>query len=104
MRTVALTILSMLLAAYPAVTACADEQAIGVRADVLAAVEDELARLGKQAQQETGPVQPQPSSEVAFLLLTGLTAQGTRVEQPATEEFRQLGIRPSNEVEVRIFA
>src|SRR5437773_7096026 len=103
MRTAALSILSMLVAAVPAVTAGADQKATGVRADVLATVEGELARLSKQAEKETGPVHPRPSSEVAFLLLTGLAAQGTQVEQPAAAEFRQLGITPSNKVEMRIF-
>jgi hypothetical protein len=40
---------------------------------------------------------------VAFLLLTGLAAQGTQIEQPELEELRQLGITPSNKVEVQVF-
>jgi hypothetical protein len=95
--------LSMLVAAFPAVTACADQQATGVRADVLAALQDELARLSKQAEKVPGPVHPRPSSDVAFVLLTGLAAQGTRVEQPAVEDLRELGITPSNKVEVQVF-
>jgi hypothetical protein len=104
MRTVALAMLLMLVAPHFAVTAVADERGTGVRADVLDAIEVELTRLSQQAEKETGPVHPRPSSEVALLLLTGLAAQGTQVEQPAAEEFRQLGLTHSNEVEVQIFA
>src|SRR5436190_5643350 len=104
MQTVALS-MTMLVAALPAVTAeaRADQKATGVRADVLAAVECELARLSKQAKTEAGPAQPRPSSEVAFLLLTGLAAQCTGVKQPTVEEFRQLGVTPSNKVRVQVF-
>jgi hypothetical protein len=105
MRTVALTIhLSLLVATFAAAAASANQKATGIRADVLAALEDELARLSTQTEKEPGPVHPRPSSEVAFLLLTGLAAQGTQVEQPTAEELRQLGITPSNKVEVQIFS
>src|SRR5262245_45240342 len=103
MRTVARSVLSILVATPPPGAAGADQKGGGVRADVLAAVEGELARLAKQAEREAGPVHPRPSSEVAFLLLTGLAAQGTRVE-PAAEAARQLGIVPSNKVEMQVFA
>lgn len=104
MRTIALSILSMLVAGLPAVTAgaWAGPKATGVRADVLAAVEDELARLSKQAQTEAGPAHPRPSSEVAYLLLTGLAASGTEV-QPTGEELGRLGVAASNRVRVRVF-
>jgi hypothetical protein len=74
-----------------------------VRRDVLSAVETELARLAKQAGTEAGPVHPPPSSEIAFLLLTGLAAQGSPVNQSAAEHFRELGITPSNKQRVQLF-
>jgi hypothetical protein len=105
MRTVALSILSMWVAAFAGPAgAWADQKAAGVRADVLARVEDELARLSKQADAETGPAHPRPSSEVAFLLLKGLAAQGAPGKRPAAEDFRQLGITPLNRVRIQIFA
>jgi hypothetical protein len=67
-----------------------------VRRDVLAAVETELARLAKQAETEAGPVHPRPSSEIAFLLLTGLAAQGSSAGQSAEEHLRELGVTPMN--------
>jgi hypothetical protein len=75
-----------------------------VRRDVLAAVETELARLAKQAETEAGPDYPRPSSEIAFLLLTGLAAQGSSVNQSAAEHLRELGVTPSNNSRVQLFA
>lgn len=85
MRTVAVSILSIWISAFPTVTevVAAGQKATSVRGDVLAAVEAELARLSKRAEQEAGPVHPRPSSEVAFLLLTGLAAQGSQVKEAA---------------------
>jgi hypothetical protein len=105
MRTVVLAMASMSVAALPAVTAraWAGQKPTGVRAEVLAAVEEDLARLSKQAKTETGPIHPRPSSEVAFLLLTGLAGQGTEVKRPTVEDYRQLDITPSNRVKIRVF-
>jgi hypothetical protein len=75
-----------------------------VRRDVLAAVETELARLAKQAKTEAGPVYPSPSSEIAFLLLAGLAAQGSSVGQSAEEHLRELGVTPTNTRRVQLFA
>src|SRR5437762_1332769 len=97
-----LTLAAAFLAIAPAVGSA--EKATEVRADVLAAVEDELARLSKQAKTEAGPAHPRPSSEVAFLLLTGLAGRGTEVKRPTAEEFNQLGLTPSNRVRVQVFA
>jgi hypothetical protein len=105
MRTVALSF-SMLVATFLLFVArvSAGEKGRSVRVDVLARVEEELGRLAKKAAKEAGSVQPPPSSEVAFLLLTGLAAQGTPVKQPPAEEFRRLGLAPSNRVKVQIFS
>src|SRR5262245_12436478 len=106
MRTVTLAVLLMLVAAFPAVApqAWAGPKATGVRAEVLAAVEDELTRLSQQAKAEAGPAYPRPSSEVAFLLLAGLAGRGTEVKRPTAEELGQPGITPSNRVRVQVFA
>jgi hypothetical protein len=105
MRTIPVSILSLLVSGFPAVTAgaWAGPKAAGIRADVLAAVEGELARLSKQARTEAGLAHPRPSSEVAYLLLTGLAASGTEVP-PTGEELGRLGLAPSNRVRVRVFA
>jgi hypothetical protein len=63
-----------------------------VRPDVLDRVEQELKRLNDQTSKETGPNSPPASDEVAFLLLTGLAAEGAKIEQPTAEDFRELGI------------
>jgi hypothetical protein len=106
MRTVALSAVAVLAAALPALTAKvgADPKAPGVPADVLAAVEDELARLSDRAATEAGPAHPRPAEEVAFLLLSGLAGRGAEVQRPTAEEYRQLGVRPSNQVRLRVFA
>lgn len=103
MRTARPAILWMLLVAGFVVTGGASEDQAGVRAEVLAQIESELARLSKQAETETGPAHPRPSSEVAFLVLSGLAAQGTQVPQPAAEELHQLGITYANRVAVQVF-
>src|SRR5436190_23783444 len=100
MRTLALSLLSTLLAGLPALAAA--DQKGSVRPDVLALVEKDLARLAKQAKAEPGPDYPRPSSEVAFLLLTGLAARGAEVKQ-AAEELRQLGVTPSPKAKVQVF-
>jgi len=106
MRTLTRAFLLTVMAAFLAVTpwAGAEDKAAEVRADVLAAVEGELARLSKQAQTEPGPVSPRPSSEVAFLLLAGLTGRGTEVKRPTAEELSQLSITPSSKIRVQVFA
>jgi hypothetical protein len=73
-----------------------------VRPDVLAAAETELARLSTQAKTEAGPVHPAPSSEIAYLLLTGLASQGSTLN-PTAENLSQLGITPSNNKRVQLF-
>jgi hypothetical protein len=106
MRPFNVSFLPMLLAALAAVTASAvaGQKATRVRADVLAAVEEELARFQKQAEKEAGPAHPRPSSEAAFLLLTGLAAQGSQITQPAAAELRELGITPASKANVQVFA
>ena len=66
----------------------------GVRLDVLAVIESELGHLKKQSEQERGPEEPVPSTEVAYLLLSGLAAQGEPVFNPSSEERSQLGLNP----------
>ncbi len=45
--------------------------------DLVAQVEQELARLKAQAEKEPGPDWPRPSTRVAYLLLAGLAADGS---------------------------
>jgi hypothetical protein len=105
MRVVVASILSLLVAAFATIRALpsTDQKKPTVRGDVLAAVEKELARLAQQAEKESGPAHPRPSSEVAFLLLTGLAARGSQVKQPMAEQFRQLGLTPSRRESVQLF-
>jgi hypothetical protein len=102
MRTVLPLVLTTAVAAGTA--ARGDGGPAAVRADVLAAVEAELARLSKRAEAEAGPTHPRPSTEVAYLLLAGLAAQGAEVKAPGGEEARQLGLTPGGPERVRVFA
>src|SRR5262245_35480587 len=94
MRTTVSIVLSLLVIALSATRAqpADGEKKPAVRADVVAVVENELTRLSNQADKEAGPNHPRPSSEVAFMLLTGLAAQGSPVRQPTAEDLRQLGV------------
>jgi hypothetical protein len=105
MRAIAMSLSSLAIAAFATVTPVqsADRPKPTVRGDVLAAVEVELARLARQAEKETGSTHPRPSSEVAFLLLTGLAVQATPVNQPA-EDLARLGILPTNRERVQVFS
>src|SRR5438552_13002453 len=105
MRRVVVFILSLLVAFVPALTAAppANEKKPKIRGPVLAAVEKELDRLSRQIKDEAGPDWPRPSSEVAFMLLTGLAAQGSQVKRPTAEDLRQFGIAPSNKESVQLF-
>jgi dienelactone hydrolase len=82
----------------------AEQRPAVVRADVLDAVEKELDRLAGQAGDEPGPAYPRPSSEVAFLILTGLAAQGAEVLDPPAADLRQLGVEPAGNERVQLFA
>lgn len=80
------------VAIFPiAMTASAQQKKTEVRADVLAQIEQELARLEKQGEKEKGPVYPRPCEEVAYMLLVGLTSQGQLVKEPTPEEIQQFG-------------
>jgi len=103
MRTVAVGIIGMWVAAVPA-RAWSEPTGAGGRADVLAAVEDELVRLAKRAEAEAGPAHPRPSAEVAYLLLAGLATQGAEIKHPEAEEGRQLGVTHGGRARVRVFA
>jgi hypothetical protein len=100
-RAILLPVLGLLIGTMAA--AAAEQGQPGVRDDVLAAVENELERLSMQAEAETGPVHPRPSSEIAFLILTGLAAQGAPIQAPAPEDLRQLGIAPADAARVQVF-
>jgi hypothetical protein len=97
------TLPSVALALFAAQSLTAVAGPPTVRRDVLAAVEAELARLSTQARTEAGPVHPPRSSEIAFLLLRGLAAQGSPVNQSAPEYFRELGITPTNNQRLQLF-
>ncbi len=81
----------------------AEEQKATVLPLILAAVEKELDRLSRQVKEEVGPDWPRPSSEVAFMLLAGLAAQGPPVKQFSAEDLRQLEITPTSKDTVQLF-
>jgi hypothetical protein len=74
-----------------------------IRSDLLAQVEKELARLNTQAEQESGPEWPRPSTRVAYLLLTGLAVQGSLMERLPKSEQEFLGIEKGSSAQARLF-
>ena len=96
-------LLSVLSASADEAALPAEEQKATVRPPILAAVEKELDRLSRQAKEEAGPDWPRPSSEVAFMLLAGLAAQGSPVKQFSADDLRQLGITSTSRDRVQLF-
>lgn len=63
-----------------------------IDAEVLAAIELELARLDENARREDGPSQPPPSRQVAHYLLAGLAARGVVLDGLSEPEQRPFNV------------
>lgn len=74
-----------------------------IRAELLEQVEKELARLEAQAKSESYSNGPQPSSEVAFYLLVGLTANRMPVEQLTPSEQRAFDVEKRGGTVAKLF-
>lgn len=62
--------------------------------NVVALLEAEIKRLASAALSEPSGDYPRPSSELAFVLLEGLTTHGSPVEKLAEAEQRAFGVEP----------
>lgn len=66
----------------------------GLQPDVVAKLEAEVIRLESAARTEPGPNHPRPSSELAVVLLEGLTTYGSPVAKLTEAEQRAFGVEP----------
>jgi hypothetical protein len=104
-RPVVLAVLSVPFC-FPA--AVADDPSVWPRSEMrgglLPAVEKELQRLEKQAEQEPGPRWPRPSREAAFLLLAGLAVHSEPIPQPSEEDRRHFDLDQPRGGRAQLFA
>lgn len=72
--------------------------------NLLAVIEKELARLHEDAKDETGPIFPRPSNQVAYYLLAGLAKQGILLEDLPESEQRVFDVQRRAAVRAKLIS